>query len=269
AWLGAQPDATSRQRCVSHLSDVSARHDGLMPVASPITEFERAWVLAFLAEAGFRPAAAHGLLRQLRQAVGEFGAPGGTGLPPDADTTSAAIYVLASHGITVPVACLAGYERQSWFCTYPDERTASTTTNAHVLEALACRANADKELGRRWGGTIGRLTAWLRDQQRSDGSWTDKWHASPYYATVCCALAFARAAAAEGDPAVSRAVAWVLATQRDDGSWGRWSGTVEETSYAVRTLLGVRSVPVTGAIAEAAARGGAYLRDRHDEDDHP
>jgi squalene cyclase len=29
-----------------------------------------------------------------------------------------------------------------------------------------------------------KVSAWLCDQQLEDGTWLDKWHASPYYATA-------------------------------------------------------------------------------------
>jgi short subunit dehydrogenase-like uncharacterized protein len=101
----------------------------------------------------------------------------------------------------------------------------------------------------------------LRGHQRDDGSWFDRWHASPYYATVCCALALDRFGGADARPAVFAAVRWLLATQRDDGSWGRWQGTTEETAYALLVLRLTRSAPEDPR-AEAVARGYAYLAPR-------
>ncbi|MFD2350734.1 prenyltransferase/squalene oxidase repeat-containing protein [Nonomuraea ferruginea] len=62
--------------------------------------------------------------------------------------------------------------------------------------------------------------SWLAGLQRPDGSWDDRWHASPYYATLGCALALGEFGGPEHTGAVLRAREWVLASQRDDGSWG-------------------------------------------------
>jgi squalene cyclase len=89
--------------------------------------------------------------------------------------------------------------------------------------------------------------------QQPDGHWTDRWHASPYYATSCAVLALAGHAPPEvAGAAVDRAVGWVLTTQRDDGGWGRWSTTTEETAYAVHVLLGAGGRHRPEAVAAAA-----------------
>jgi hypothetical protein len=48
-----------------------------------------------------------------------------------------------------------------------------------------------------------------------------------------------------------------LASRRRDGSWGQWSGTAEETAYALLMLL-YRAVPDRRARA-AAMRGHDFL----------
>lgn len=67
--------------------------------------------------------------------------------------------------------------------------------------------------------------------------WTDKWHASPYYATAHALVALLR----EGDylaHACRHTVNWLLHTQRKDGSWGFFGkGTAEETAYVLTALL--------------------------------
>ncbi|ASW55901.1 prenyltransferase [Plantactinospora sp. KBS50] len=94
-----------------------------------------------------------------------------------------------------------------------------------------------------WAGSaVRRLSGWLLRQQRPDGTWTDRWHASPYYATACVVLALARYGEADGiHAALDRAVDRVSAGQRPDGSWGRWSGTAEETAYALQVLASAGS----------------------------
>ncbi|MFB9839674.1 prenyltransferase/squalene oxidase repeat-containing protein, partial [Actinoallomurus acaciae] len=103
--------------------------------------------------------------------------------------------------------------------------------------------------------TIAKVAAWLRGRQRADGSWHDRWHASPYYATACAALALHAFGGPEAAAAVERAVRWTLATQRADGSWGHWGGTAEETAYAVQLLLLTRP----GATPDAVPPGGANV----------
>nr|BFE77696.1 hypothetical protein GCM10020093_002970 [Planobispora longispora] len=113
---------------------------------------------------------------------------------------------------------------------------------------------------------MARLAAWIRDRQEADGSWRDRWHVSPYYATACCAIALHEFGGEESADAVDRAAAWVLGGQRPDGSWGRWEGTAEETAYALQTLL------LTGSARrdrEAVGRGYRRLLEIRDRDAPP
>src|SRR5262249_50820089 len=159
-----------------------------------------------------------------------------------------------------PVDSLWAYESSEYFVCFPGERTPSTSTNAHILSALT----ASRPSGARAQRAIGKIASWLREQQEPDGSWSDKWHASPYYATVCCVAALAPL----GDTATQRAVRWVLDTQRADGSWGRWAGTPEETAYAIQILLSASMDRDDPATTQAVARGCAFLSLATD-DDHP
>jgi hypothetical protein len=147
------------------------------------------------------------------------------------------------------------------FSCFTAERTASTSANAHVLQAFgACLAPGLPERSR-YLEAITKLVAWLLDHQETDGAWRDKWHASPYYATKCCAVALVDYGGEAGAAAVSRAVWWVLETQRHDGSWGCWAGTCEETAYAMQILLRANDTGADDdAIAGAAARGRAFLQ---------
>ncbi|HKT05113.1 MAG TPA: hypothetical protein VJT31_36825, partial [Rugosimonospora sp.] len=69
---------------------------------------------------------------------------------------------------------------------------------------------------------------------------------------------------ATAEAALGAAGRWVRETQRADGSWGRWTGTVEETAYAVQALVRA-GTPATGALA----RGAAYLAGHDDPDRYP
>jgi hypothetical protein len=168
---------------------------------------------------------------------------------------------------------LRHFETATHFVTWDGERTASATTNAHVLACLgAVAADADlapaaspdatRTTRRDWRqAAIAKVARWLGEQQRADGTWVDKWHASPYYATAAAAGALRRYGGDIAAPVVRRAVEWTLQTQNDDGSWGIWGGTTEETADALHLLVpGLGPEPGADHIAPAAARGLAYLQ---------
>lgn len=212
---------------LSYLEAAQARHNGPVPAGTPVPLFERAWVLTALKNAGI-PTTPIDL-----PITGE-GASAGPGLAPDADDTATALYALGEADTTV----LDRYRTGRHFSCFPDERTPSTSTNAHVLQAR---------------GHDPELEEWIRDTQTRDGCWHDKWHASPYYATACCVTAL------QGD---DRAADWVESTQRPDGSWGRWEGTYEETAYAIQIL--VRS----NRVGPLTQRGREFLENWGDRE-HP
>jgi halimadienyl-diphosphate synthase len=243
AWLGDRGPAQPGDAARWHLETVSALHDGPVPCGFPITVFERAWVVTWLGRSGVHVSAPPQLVLSLAAPLGPDGTPAAAGLPADADTTAGALYALSSLGAQHRPDPLWEYETPTHFCTWPGEDGASTTTNAHVIEAFGhyLETMGPDRIGRhltwRYAAAVDKAASWLRARQRADGSWTDRWHASPYYATACCALALARFDRERSMDAVDRARRWVLATQRPDGSWGRWRGTAEETAYAVQILL--------------------------------
>ncbi|GAB3188516.1 prenyltransferase/squalene oxidase-like repeat protein [Micromonospora palomenae] len=261
AWLGG-PDG-SPPASVDYLGQSIAGHGGPVPCATPITVFERSWVLATLARVGVPLSVPAGILAELRAALGPDGAATGPGLPTDADTTAVTLYALARLGQPADPACLAGYDTGEHFCTWQGENGASVTTNAHVLEALGRQLG---DGGPRAAGVVRRLTGWLLDRQEADGRWSDRWHASPYYATCCAVLALRDHGGPSARPAVERAVGWVLGSQQPDGSWGRWAGTAEETAYGLLAVLAGRPSPSLDA-AVAAAAGRLSVMD--DEGDRP
>ncbi|MCT9933260.1 hypothetical protein N5079_23905 [Planotetraspora sp. A-T 1434] len=260
AWLGARGRLDPVDHVRRHLEAVAVLHGGPVPVGFPITVFERGWVLSSLARAGVPLDVPPEMVGDLRSAIGPQGTPAGPGLPPDADSTSVALYALALLGTPYQPDSLWAFETETHFCTWQGEEGASVSVNAHVLDAFGQYVVRKPDAVARYAPSMRKLSAWLCGRQRDDGSWEDRWHASPYYATVSCVLALDAFGGGASVPAVQRAVRkavrWVLETQRPDGSWGRWAGTAEETAYCLQTLLLARSeVPVE----EAATRGYAYL----------
>ncbi|MFF5986896.1 prenyltransferase/squalene oxidase repeat-containing protein [Prauserella flavalba] len=256
-WLGDEAAGAGAHPGVRYLRAVQDAGGGV-PVAAPLALFERSWVLSTLVSAGLDVRVPRELVDDLHAAFSPEGAAGGAGLPPDVDDTATALYALALLGSPRSPECLWHYEADDHFRCFPEERTPSTSANAHALQAIGASLTPDLPGRERYVAAARTLTRWLSEQQNTDGSWHDKWHASPFYATACCATALAEYGGADGSKAVRRAVDWLLATQRKDGSWGRWRGTREETAYAVRTLLH-QGVPTTEATARAAARGAAHL----------
>jgi halimadienyl-diphosphate synthase len=240
AWLAARygPDRPAEGGAAvrRYLEAVVAASGGPVPCAFPITVFERGWTLSWLRRAGVPVDVPPELVASLRAGLGPDGAATGPGLPTDTDTTSVALYALALLGEPLEPEALWPFETETHFCTWQGEEGVSSTTNAHVLYAFG-------EYARRCGGAprhmavMAKLAAWLCGRQEEDGSWLDRWHVSPYYATACCAIALHEFGGERSAGVVAGAVDWVLATQRGDGSWGRWEGTAEETAYALQTLL--------------------------------
>lgn len=266
AWL---QDRTGCHAAVDYLEAVQNRGRGPVPVVTPITVFERAWVLAALTAAGIGVTVPHGLAGSLHAAFGECGVAAGPGLPPDSDDTAVALYALAQLGSPRSLDYLLAYQVDAHFSCFPDERTPSISTNAHVLQAFGRYLERNAPQRFRHHAAMGKLSGWLRDCQETDGSWWDKWHASPYYATASCATALHRHSGSASAATVSRAVEWLLDSQRDDGSWGRWSGTYEETAYAVQTLLQTCVSPADGAVEQAAAHGCVFLQRSAGDPQHP
>ncbi|HEX4705105.1 MAG TPA: prenyltransferase/squalene oxidase repeat-containing protein [Pseudonocardiaceae bacterium] len=259
-WLSDPARRTRHLPTLRYLRAVQDRDNGAVPVAAPLATFERAWVLSTLAGVGLVPPGHRRLARQLHSAFGEFGVAAGPGLPADADDTAVALCALARLGSARSPDCLLAYQQSDGhFACFPGERTPSCSANAHVLQAFGACLATDPARSSRYRGTMARLAAWLIDHQAANGSWQDKWHASPYYATACCVLALADRGDDRAADALDRAAEWVLDTQRPDGSWGRWTGTPEETAYAIRVLCGSKTVGSRDATTRAIAAGRARL----------
>lgn len=268
AWLSGSP---ARQDATGLLEQTQDRWGGPVPGVISIAVFERAWVLGWLLDAGVPVGVPPELTAYLDDSLDASGAPAGPGLPANADDTAAVLHALALAGRPAPASSLWAYETDDGFCCFPGERTPSTSTNAHVLEALLATAPAKGPAAQRdrHRDAVRKTEDWLLGRQHPDGSWDDKWHASPYYATMCCAAALARGHHPGTADALARAARWTLDTQRPDGSWGRWAGTTEETSYAVQTLLRAHPGELPPPVAHAVADGCAHLAARPDAEVAP
>ncbi|TDC92219.1 prenyltransferase/squalene oxidase repeat-containing protein [Actinomadura sp. 7K507] len=272
AWLGPLPPPPG-DPARRFLETVAEQHGGPVPCGFPITVFERSWVLTGLIRAGVPVRVPSALATSLAAEIGPAGTPAGEGLPADADTTSVALHALTLLGSPMDPDCLLAFELDDRFCTWQGEQGASVTTNAHVLDALGEFVQRHPGACHRYAPAMAKASNWLRAQQHPDGSWTDRWHASPYYATSCAVQALRRFAGVAARDHVRRAERWVMDTQRGDGSWGRWVGTAEETAEAMLVLTAA-DASETGAVrhpshVQAIAQGRDWLLRAPDWTDGP
>lgn len=224
---------------VDYLSAEGIRLGGAWPTVAPVRTFEAAWLIGAASRVGMTlPTDVAGQVGPwLAAQLSEDGCAAGPALAPDSDDTAIVLFALNALGHRWSPHHLQSYEEDTYFATFPGERTVSCSTNAHVLEVLlAAQENGYRDDYVRRG--ITKAAAYLLDIQHADGHWDDKWHASPLYATACSVLALQAAREPETTESIDRAIRWVLAQQRSDGSWGCWSGTREETAHALHILLG-------------------------------
>lgn len=273
AWLGGVRHDAAHAPAMAHLLAVVTRHGGLAPTVAPVDVFERVMVLTNLARAGIRLQPGPAVIRLLGEALGDSGRTGGgAGLPVDSETTSITLLALAQLGRAGDLAGLWSFETDTHFNCWSDsgpEITSATSVNGHVLETLGYYAAATPtRISDRHRAAIEKVSGWLIDQQERDGPWQDKWNSSPYYATACSVIPLYRYANRRSASSVGKALEWLVETQKADGSWGRWYGTVEETAYALNTLLLAPAV-ANEAVHAAAARGQAFLKNALDRNDDP
>jgi halimadienyl-diphosphate synthase len=227
----------------------------------PFRTFELTWVLNNLVQSGMsiRDFSSDDIWQELQTQI----APRGVGFDPsfrisDGDTTAACCRVLLEAGHSVDPLILAQFEdrEKRIFRTYHYERNPSITTNIHALDALQLISDYPNHRE-----VKEQVILMLLENRQYNMYWTDKWHASPYYATAHALLAFLK----EGDylaHACSHTVDWILHTQQEDGSWGFFEqSTVEETAYALTALLHYhRHEPLDPQVMHRAA---AYLARTH------
>ncbi|MFD5110548.1 prenyltransferase/squalene oxidase repeat-containing protein [Streptomyces cinereoruber] len=223
AWLATRPADTRSEQANAVLSAVARRYGGLFPEAAPIRVFERLWAAAALTGTGL-PLACLATVRTWAHTIYDpAGVRGAPGLLPDADDTAMAVLVTALTGMPRDPAPLAAFWAGTHYRCYLGEDTGSLTANAHTLRALTAHGRsrpAERATHRPRGDLV---RDWLLERQ-SGGAWTDKWHASPYYATERCVRALLEHGGPGTRQAVRATVDWVLDSQHDDGTWGVWGG---------------------------------------------
>lgn len=215
------------------------RQPGGVPHFYPLGTFEIAWIMEHLTFGGLSlddgELVAPDLWAELETTVG----PDGVSMDPafgikDGDTTAVTARMLLMSGRYVDPRVLQSFEdpEARIFRTFPFERNASVSTNAHALEALALLPDyPDRQ--EVWD----RVVTMLLVSRKYQSYWVDKWHASPLYATSHVLISLLQSE----EPLVSECLGsldWLVHLQRDDGSWGFFGlGTAEETAYALLTLL--------------------------------
>ncbi|MGW3164264.1 hypothetical protein ACWC9Q_15540 [Streptomyces sp. NPDC001142] len=270
AWLGPREPAEPAHPSVCFLRQTQERGGGPVTAMTSLVFYERAWIAGNLATAGVPREVLAPLLKELPGDVGLSGAPTAPGFAYEAETSAIVLAALAHLGEPQEPEYLWQYDAGTHFMSTIPEHEASSTTNAHILEALGCHLADGAGDADRYRDAVARIATWLRNRQQPDGSWSDKWHASPYFATMRCALALHRYAGPDAADSLHGSVDWLLQRQRGNGSWGRWEGTAEETAYAVRTLLELTTDARSGATAEAVRRGCSFLLEHGlDVERHP
>ncbi|MBB4682660.1 prenyltransferase/squalene oxidase repeat-containing protein [Amycolatopsis jiangsuensis] len=264
AWLGPEAPTPGGpgEASADFLRHTQSLLDGPVAGLTSMAYFERAWSYRVLAAAGVAPAVLAPLLAGLPADVGRTGAPSAPGAA--ADSESAALLLLAEADRTGRLAepqCLWEYDRDTHFLTTVPVGAPSVISNARVLEVLDRYRRQDPPDAGRYTDAVARVARYLAEKQQPDGSWHDRWHVSPYYATLSCGAALS--AAGIGEP-LDPAVAMVRAGQHADGSWGVRGGTAEETAYAVLLLAAV-----PGDHQDAIAAGVAHLERVGTAEPHP
>jgi squalene-hopene/tetraprenyl-beta-curcumene cyclase len=124
------------------------------------------------------------------------------------------------------------------------------------------------QLGDTKSASAERALAYLRRNQRPDGSWYGRWGMNYIYGTWSVLCALNAAGVAPEAPEMRRAVEWLAAIQNTDGGWGEdgssykldYHGYEAAPSTASQTAWAVLGLIAAGALDHpAVARGVKYL----------
>ncbi|MEH6376448.1 prenyltransferase/squalene oxidase repeat-containing protein [Streptomyces sp. KLMMK] len=275
--VGCSPAATAAlwrstgdARALAYLDHLAHRsRDGGAPEVHPVEAFETGWSLYHLGRAGLLPP---GAAHHLDALAGELDRRGWVGFSrefpaPEADTTAMTINLLPHLGVDAAsrLGLLLRYETDDHFFHYPGERGASVSVNARLLEAFNHAPGT-------YGPQRRKLIRFLLESRRADGSWLDKWHMSPYYATAHVCFALGRYGSDGGDVGdvghggrgghLARTHEWLLGTQHPNGSWGAGGGQPEEAAYAILALDALAGGGLPGGHLPLPART-SYLAHRY------
>ncbi len=215
-----------------------------VPASHPSDAFELSWSLFHLHTAGIDfvhkdPAAAK-ILYWLEHSLTDNGTSFSRmkGLPVDSDDTAMVLAVLAASGAPKPIDALLRFLSGGHFVSYIGERSASSSANAHALDALLL--SGDGLANGQYRKLAGDIVQYLLDTRDARGVWRDKWHISSLYATYSCVGAIIRSQIPAALPELNIALNWLLKQQRTDGGWGEFASTAEETAYALLALYDLR-----------------------------
>lgn len=228
-------DGRQDERALAYLDGIRVR-DRIITVY-PFRIFEAGWVLNNLLFSGLpiTTLVDRSIFDTLYAEMNTVGMPlDATFGIADGDITSVCCRVLLSAGYDVNPRILAGFENPESriFRTYNYERNVSMSTNIHALDALSLMPHYPNRPEVRK-----QVIVTLLDNRKYNIYWTDKWHASPYYATSHALVALLRQEAYLIHEC-RHTIDWILHNQRSDGSWGFYgTGTAEETAYVLTALL--------------------------------
>lgn len=218
-------------RALSYLHKWAAP-DGGVPDDDPFDVFEPAWVLWNLQLIPDFGSKFCGLYETHLDSLQQNWDPQG-GIahaieytPKDSDDSSLTFEMLTSFGRNVDIGGVLSYEEEEYFRCFALEANPSISANIHVLGALKS-AGFDRE-----HPSVKKITRFLHTSRNGSAFWTDKWHASPYYATAHATIIMQ-----EYDKELcENAIEWMINSQNEDGSWGFYGPTAEETAYVIQAL---------------------------------
>jgi halimadienyl-diphosphate synthase len=209
-----------------------ATPDGGVPDDDPFDVFEPAWVLWNLQLIpDFKDKFCELCIPHLDRLQQKWDPQGGIAhaieyTPKDSDDSALTFEMLTTFGRNIDIGGVLSYEEDEYFRCFALEANPSISANIHVLGALQS-AGFDRE-----HPSVKKILNFLRSAQSGSIFWTDKWHASPYYATAHAIIIIQK----YDKELCKSAIEWIINSQNEDGSWGFYGPTAEETAYAIQAL---------------------------------
>lgn len=237
--LGDSPSATSyflvkrhNPNAIGYIRKAHAlNNDGSIPSQFPYEIFEKGWVLYNFIMSQM-PIEMNSYIPQvayLKNAWTEKGVAWSGNFPvPDSDDSAMVFKVLRAFDKTMDPRIFEIYEKDEYFITYNFELHSSPSVNIHVLDAIK-----DCHEYRRRDEVIEKILKFLSKKMINGQYWVDKWQITPYYSTGHAAIALCNV----DNRMSSKAIDWIMKTQHSNGGWGHADGTLEETAYAVQSLI--------------------------------